>query len=232
MKGAAVSRQNCQGSHWYCISWKRVNGSDRFRHWVLAESIDHAISRSRLNVSKALGTNADLWNVEEPGDNATRGILTEVVWQSEGPRSSSHRVRIIASVLILLCLLFLFTCSSCEVIRDPPSGGTEQRDKPQLCTLLMASQRSILESMFEVELYSVNYRTDEWHAALKSIEVATTDASGHTLSPGLVLQSTIDKLVQVQNPADRMRLEYLLLGSRMSLKERRQFDDYCVAAAP
>jgi hypothetical protein len=36
----------------------------------------------------------------------------------------------------------------------------------------------------------------------------------------------------VKNAADRMRLEYLLLGSRMPLQERRQFDDYCVAAAP
>ena len=126
----------------------------------------------------------------------------------------------------------LFSCASCEVMRDPPGGGVEQRNKPQLCTLLMASQRSVLESMFEVELYSVNYKTDEWHEALKSIEVATTDPSGHTLDPNLVLQSTIDKLVQVKNVADRMRLEYLLLGSRMSLKERRQFDDYCVAPAP
>ena len=128
MKGAAVSRQNCQGSHWYCISWKLVNGSDRFRHWVLAESIDHAISRSRLNVSKALGTNADLWNVEEPGDNATRGILTEVVWQSEGPRASSHRVRIIASVLILLCLLFLFgwTFRRAEPTEQMPSDAASE----------------------------------------------------------------------------------------------------------
>jgi|ERR1700688_4624831 hypothetical protein len=134
--------------------------------------------------------------------------------------------------LFTVIMFALFSCASCEVIRDPPGGSIEQRDKPQLCTLLMASQRSILESMFEVELYSVNYRTDEWHAALKSIEVVTTDASGHTLSPNLVLQSTIDKLVQVKNAADRMRLEYVLLGSRISLKERRQFDDYCVAAAP
>jgi hypothetical protein len=115
---------------------------------------------------------------------------------------------------------------------DPSSGITERQDKTQLCTLLMATQRSILESMFEAELYSVTYRTDECHGALKSIEVATTDASGHALSPSSVLQSTIDKLAQVKNAADRMRLEYLLLGSRMSLKERRQFDDYCVAAAP
>jgi hypothetical protein len=133
--------------------------------------------------------------------------------------------------LIPAVMFALFSCASCEVIRDSPTGMVEQQDKPRLCTLLMASQRSILESMFEVELYSVNFRTDEWHEALKSIEVATTDTSGHTLNPSSVLQSTIDRLVQVNNSADRMRLEYLLLGSRMSLKERRQFDDYCVAGA-
>jgi hypothetical protein len=133
--------------------------------------------------------------------------------------------------LIAVLMFALFSCASCEVAGNSPKGMVEQQDKPQLCALLMASQRSILESMFEVELYSVNFRTDEWHEALKSIEVATTDPSGHTLNPNLVLQSTIDKLVQVKNIADRMRLEYLLLGSRMSLKERRQFDDYCVAPA-
>jgi hypothetical protein len=108
MKGAAFSTERSQDLHWYCIWWRRVGGPDRFRHWVLAESIDHAISRSHLNVSKALATNAGLWNIEEPRDKATRGIRTEVVWQSEGPQASSHRVRIVASVLILLCLLFLF----------------------------------------------------------------------------------------------------------------------------
>ena len=125
MKGAAVSRQNCQGSHWYCIWWRRVGGPDRFRHWVLAESIDHAISRSHVNVSKALGTNVGLWNIEEPRDNATHEIRTEVVWQSEGPRASSHRVRIIASVLILLCLLFLSTwpLSKDQVLPFERGGG-------------------------------------------------------------------------------------------------------------
>src|ERR1700732_2906350 len=101
--------------------------------------------------------------------------------------------------LFTVVMFALFGCASCEVIRDPASRITEQQEKPQLCTLLMASQRSILESMFEVELYSVNYRTDEWHGALKSIEVAITDASGRALSPSSVLQSTIDKLVQVEN---------------------------------
>ena len=133
--------------------------------------------------------------------------------------------------LLTVVMLALF-CAGCDVLRDPPSPIVEAVDKPQLCSMLMASRRSTLEPMFEVELYSANYATDEWHGALKSIDVATTDPSGHTLNPSSVLQSTIDKLVRVKNAADRMRLEYLLLGSRMSLTERRQFDDYCVAATP
>ena len=134
--------------------------------------------------------------------------------------------------LFTVVMFALFSYPSCEVTRDPPGGIFEQQNKPQLCTLLLASRRSILESMFEVELYSVNYTTDEWHGALRSIDVAITDPSGHPLNPSSVLQSTIFKLVQVKNAADRVRLEYLLLGSRMSLTERRQFDDYCVADTP
>jgi hypothetical protein len=126
----------------------------------------------------------------------------------------------------------LFSCAGCDVPNHFPDQISDQQDKRQLCSLLIVSHRSNLESMFEVELYAAGDETDQWHGALKSIEVATTDPSGHVVSPSSVLQSTIDKLVQVKNAADRMRLEYLLLGSRMSLEERRQFDDYCVAAAP
>jgi hypothetical protein len=46
MKGA-VSTENCHQSHSYCIWWRRVGGPDRFQHWVLADSIDDAVSRSR-----------------------------------------------------------------------------------------------------------------------------------------------------------------------------------------
>src|ERR1700733_10976125 len=126
----------------------------------------------------------------------------------------------------------LFSCAGCDLPNHFPDQISDQQDKRQLCSLLIVSHRSILESMFEVELYAAGDETDQWHGALKSIEVATTDPSGHALSPSSILQSTIDKLVQVKNEADRMRLEYLLLGSRMPLEERRQFDDYWVAAAP
>ena len=85
--------------------------------------------------------------------------------------------------------------------------------------------------MFEAELYVGSYKTDEWHDALKSLGLATSDSNGHPRNPSSVLQSTLEKLVQVKNAADRLRLEYVLLGSRMSLEERRRFEVYCVVDA-
>jgi hypothetical protein len=126
----------------------------------------------------------------------------------------------------------LFSSAGCDVPNHFPDQISDQQDKSQLCKLLIASHRPILESMFEVELYAVSDETDEWHGALKTLEVATSDPSGHPRVPSSVFQLTIEKLVKVQNAADRMRLEYLLLGSRMSLEERRQFDNYCVTSAP
>jgi hypothetical protein len=119
MKGAAVSTENCQQSHLYCIWWRRVGSPDRFRHWVLADSIEDAVCRSRLDMSKALGTNTGLWKIEEPGNKITRWIPTALVYQFEGPRRS-HRVRIIASVLLLLCLFFLFYWKSRTVASAGP----------------------------------------------------------------------------------------------------------------
>jgi hypothetical protein len=122
----------------------------------------------------------------------------------------------------------LFGGAGCEVINHYPNHITEQPDNRQLCSLLIAGHRSNLEPMFEAELYAGNFKTDEWHDALNSLGVATSDSSGHARNPSSVLQSTFDKLMQMKNAADRMRLEYLLLGSRMSLEERRRFDTYCV----
>lgn len=120
---------------------------------------------------------------------------------------------------------------ACDVTHHYPDHVTEQPDNRQLCSLLIAGHRSNLESMFETELYAGSSKTDEWHDALKSLGVATSDSSGRPCNPSSVLQSTFEKLVQVENAADRVRLEYVLLGSRMSLQERRRFDAYCVAGA-
>jgi hypothetical protein len=132
---------------------------------------------------------------------------------------------------LTVVIFALVGTAGCELDNHFPDHIAAQQDRRQLCSLLIAGHRSMLESMFEVELYDVSDKADEWHGALKSLEVVTSDSGGHPRSPTSVLQSTMDKLVQVKNTADRMRLEYLLLGSQMSLRERRQFDNYCVATA-
>ena len=105
---SAVSAENDQQSRSYCVWWRRAGAQDRFRHWVLADSIDEAVRRSRLDITKALGTNASLWKIEDNEKHIAAPIATEVVSWRERPRGSSHRVRIVASILLLLCLLFLF----------------------------------------------------------------------------------------------------------------------------
>lgn len=128
-------------------------------------------------------------------------------------------------------IIFVLFCAGCGVTSQTPDHTAEPQARNQLCSSLMASHRSILEAMFERELYSVTYQ-DEWHAALKSLKVPTSDHSGRTRDPSLILQAAIDSLLQVKNATDRKRLEYLLLGSRMTLEDRKQFDDYCAATAP
>jgi len=128
-------------------------------------------------------------------------------------------------------IIFALLCAGCGVTSQTPDYIAEHQAKSQLCSSLMASHRSILEAMFERELYSVTYQ-DEWHAALKSLKVPMSDHSGRTRDPSSILQTAIDSLLQVKDAADRKRLEYLLLGTRMSLEDRKQFDDYCAATAP
>ena len=118
MKGA-VSTENGLESHTYCIWWRRADAQDRFRHWVLSDSMDEAVRRSRLDITNALGTNASLWKIEEPKKHIT-AHATEVVCWREGRRESTHRVRIIASVLLLLCFLFLFHWKSSAVASAEP----------------------------------------------------------------------------------------------------------------
>ena len=59
--------------------------------------------------------------------------------------------------------------AGCEVTNHYPDHITEQPDKRQLCSLLVAGHRSNLESMFEAELYAGSFKTDEWHDALKRL---------------------------------------------------------------
>ena len=115
---AAVSTENCHESHSYCIWWGRVGGPDRFRHWVLADSIDDAVSRSRLDVNKALGTNTSLWSIEEPADEITLAVPAVSVC-SESVQSS-QRIGIMAFVVLLLGLFFLFHWKSRAVVPAEP----------------------------------------------------------------------------------------------------------------
>jgi hypothetical protein len=128
-------------------------------------------------------------------------------------------------------VIFALFSGGCGVTSKAPDHITEQQVKRQICSSVIASHRPILEAMFERELYGVTYQ-DEWHEALKSLKIATSDLSGRTRDPSSILQAAIDSLLRVKNADDRKRLEYLLLGSRMSLEDRRQLDDYCVATAP
>jgi hypothetical protein len=118
MKGA-VSTEDCQQPHSYCVWWRRVGGPDRFRHWVLADSIDDAVSRSRLDVTKALGTNTSLWNIEEPEDKVTRAIPTDLA--CGGSVQSSQRLGIIVFVLLLFGLFLLFHWKSRAVASAEPT---------------------------------------------------------------------------------------------------------------
>ncbi len=117
MKGAVVI-ENCQRSQSYCVWWRRIGGADRFRHCVLADSIDDAVSRSRLEVSEALGRNASLWKMEEPEANITRANAPDVAHGRERLRQSPEWVGIIAFVLLFLGLVLLFYWKS----RPPASA--------------------------------------------------------------------------------------------------------------
>ena len=112
MEETAAITKTSQESRLYCLWWRRAGGSERFRNWVLANSAEDAVNRSRKEVSMALGANAGLWHIEVPRiTRSSAEIATEVDWQSPA-EPQSHWIRITASILILLCLFFLFHLKS------------------------------------------------------------------------------------------------------------------------
>ena len=133
----AVSTENYRQSQSYCIWWRRVCGPDRFRHWVSAESIDDAVSRSRLDVTRALGKNTSLWNIEEPDDKIARPIPTGAVCL--GARRSSQRVGIVAFVVLLLGLFSLFHWNSRKVA---PADRTERDAASRIITSDIRSEHN------------------------------------------------------------------------------------------
>jgi len=133
--------------------------------------------------------------------------------------------------LLAVTVLAGLCCCGCTSAIHAGDDFSDQPNKQQLCDWMINAHRMALESVFESELYAVSY-PDNWHGALKGLNVATTDIGGHPLKSSLVLESTIDSVVHVKNPADRERLEYVLFGGVLSLADRRQFDAYCSVAAP
>ena len=135
---AVASTENCQQPRTYCVWWARVGGPDRFRHRVLAASLDDAICQSRLHIAKALGPNASLWTIEEPSDKTTRAIPTAAVDGCERARRSSQRAGIVAFVLLFLGLLFLFewksrTVGSASYAENDTASESSSSDESGAC---------------------------------------------------------------------------------------------------
>ena len=107
MKGGHLSTETLHVLRSYCIFWRRCDGLDRFRHWVLAESMSDATTRSRAEISKALGSNAGLWDIEGTRTNMVEsGVVRD-------RRSGAHRSvgRFWTSscwLIVLVLVLYLF----------------------------------------------------------------------------------------------------------------------------
>jgi hypothetical protein len=106
----------------YCLWWRHRDGSDRFRHWVNADSITDAIDRSRVEISIALGTNAGLWEIEDPRTQVSQQPEIDDESCTGNARYTADRVCMSCVNLFLLCLvLFAFYCWISR------SAGPEQR---------------------------------------------------------------------------------------------------------
>src|SRR5579864_409592 len=155
--------------------------------------------------------------------DATRGHLSEI---GTYDISTVDRHRKNMKPLFAVTVLVGLGCCGCTSAIQTRDDFAVQPNKQQLCEWMINAHRMALESVFESELYAIGY-PDNWHGALKALDIATTDLGGYPLRSSLVLQSTIDSIVHVKNTADRERLEYVLFGSALSLADRRQFDGYC-----
>jgi hypothetical protein len=93
----------------YCVRWKRRDGSDRFHHFVRAQSITEAMSRSRDEISLVLGSNAGLWQMEEPHRSARTQYRPSAVLSVRSTRHTVHRMCLVtANLLALGLVLFAF----------------------------------------------------------------------------------------------------------------------------
>jgi hypothetical protein len=109
MKGGHLSKETLHVLRSYCIFWRRRDGLDRFRHWVLAESMSDATTRSRAEISKALGSNAGLWDIEGTRTNVVgSGLVSDRARRGDAHRSVGRVWLLSCSLIVLVLVLFLF----------------------------------------------------------------------------------------------------------------------------
>ena len=93
----------------YCFRWKRRNGCDEFRHCVRAQSITDAMSRSREEISRALGSNAGFWQMEEPQQGAVGDYRQCADLSFRSARPAVRRTcSVTVNLLVLGLVLFAF----------------------------------------------------------------------------------------------------------------------------
>jgi len=118
MKGSHLSTETLHVPSSYCVFWKRRDGLDRFRHWVLAESMSDAATRSRAEISKALGSNAGLWDVEGTRTNMVEsGVVRDRTRRSGAHRSVGRFWMLSCWLIVLVLVLFLFRLWTLRAVR-------------------------------------------------------------------------------------------------------------------
>ena len=109
MTRSGLSSEEFHSSDLYCLRWKRRNGSDQFRHFVRAQSITEAIKRSREEISLVLGSNAGLWQMEEPHRSVIAQYRPSAGSSVRSTRPTGRRMCLVtANLLTLGLVLFAF----------------------------------------------------------------------------------------------------------------------------
>jgi hypothetical protein len=104
MTRSGVSSEEFHSFDSYCLRWKHLNGSDQFRHCVRAHSITDAMSRSREEVSLALGSNAGFWQMEAPQQSAVGDYRPCTEQSVRSARPGVRRVCFVTANLLALGL--------------------------------------------------------------------------------------------------------------------------------
>jgi hypothetical protein len=105
MTKSSLSSEEFHSLYLYCVRWKRRDGSDLFRHFVRAQSITEAMSRSREEISLVLGSNAGLWQMEQPQQSAVRQYSSSGGPSVRSARPTGRRMCFVAANLLALGLV-------------------------------------------------------------------------------------------------------------------------------